>query len=128
MTFSAYEGAGVQPVHRSGDRRAKKGPRESPKGPNSLGHIIYFYFLFYFFLISTQIFNFERSLICHRSPKAVLLRVAKFLLEALLTYNHSLRIQNDYFTLQNFNLCKVFSRIKTDIKGLSLHVIKCSDN
>ena len=52
---------------------SQEGAREFLKGPNSLGHIIYFHG---FFVISTQ------NLICHRGLKTVLFRLAKFLLVA----------------------------------------------
>jgi len=63
-------------------QESQEGARESLKGPNSIGHIIFNFFNF-FFVISTQILNFERSLICHRGPKAVLFGLGKFFLEAL---------------------------------------------
>ena len=68
---------GVEPVHRCGTRRAKKEHMNLP---------LTFYFDFFiiiFFVFSTQIHNFERSLSLSSDPNAVLFRLAKFLLEAL---------------------------------------------
>jgi hypothetical protein len=68
---------GVEPVHRCGTRRAKKEHMNLP---------LTFYFDFFiiiFFVFSTQIHIFERSFSLSSGPKAVLFRLAKFLLEAL---------------------------------------------
>jgi hypothetical protein len=42
------------------------------------------FFIIIFFVFSTQIHNFERSFSLSSGPKAVLFRLAKFLLEALI--------------------------------------------
>ena len=77
----AYE-RGVQPVHRSGTRRAKNGPMNLWRA-HSHSHrrfILIFHFLGIF---STQILNFERGLSLSSAHKAVLFRLANFLLETL---------------------------------------------
>jgi len=83
-TVSAYE-RGVGFRRYIGPRPGERGrwPWISD-GPISISHW-HFILIFYSFLgvFSIQILNFERSLCLSWSPKAVLLRIAKFILEAL---------------------------------------------
>jgi hypothetical protein len=71
---------GVEPVHQYVTRRAKKRYMNLWRAPLTF----YLDFLILIcFIFSTQIHNFERSFSLSSGPKAVLFRLAKFLLEAL---------------------------------------------
>jgi len=64
-----------------------RGPESQEEAHESQKGLIVLDILFWFFLFfpvfSTQILNFERSLSLSPGPKAVLFRLAKFILEAL---------------------------------------------
>ena len=62
------------------DPESQERTHESLKGPID---ILFDFFIIIFLVFSTQIHNFERSFSLSSGPKAVLFRLAKFLLEAL---------------------------------------------
>ena len=79
---SAGEVSGTQ-----ASRYIGTGPGEPRKGTwiseGPHWHFILIFSLLFFFVFSTRIHNFERSFSLSSGPKAVLFRLAKFLLEAL---------------------------------------------
>jgi hypothetical protein len=93
---SAGEVSGTQGLWEGGwagtsvwDPERQERAHESLKGPID---ILFWFFHYYFFgVFSTQIHNFERSFSLSSDPKAVLFRLAKFLLEALVQSVDKLR-------------------------------------